>query len=260
VSTLNDKSMALNEQGEAENAPTTTPVANQEASEDVASQDIASADASETSATETEEGKKGFSSRVRELVKERNDAREVIDSLQQKVAELTQQAQPELSMPDFKIEPIVKPGEELTAEELNRRIAERDQQLLAKAAAISRLQNKQSEALGRIDRESAEVVKNFPQLDPESEEFNPELSEAITESTTAYIKSNPYTASVKNHVAKLMRSLTGTVTKEVGKATEKMAKQASETALRPTSIRKEEKPVGELSIAELEAKLGVVQA
>lgn len=257
---MKNNDMALNEQGEAENAPTTAPVANKEASEDGVGQDTASADTGETQAPETEESKKGFSNRVRELVRERNDARETIESLQQKVAELTQQAQPELSMPDFKVEPIVRPGEELTAEELNRRIAERDQQLLAKAAAISRLQNKQSEALGRIDRESAEVIRDYPQLNPESDEFNNELSEAITESTTAYIKSSPYTASVKNHVAKLMRSLTGTVTKEVGKATEKMAKQASEAALRPTSVRKEEKSVEDLSIAELEAKLGVVQA
>lgn len=251
---------ALNEQVEVANDPTTTPVENQEATEEVVAQDTASADAGEEQLTETGESKKGFTSRVRELVKERNDARAQIASLQQKMAELTATPEPEpIDFSKLEVEPIVKPGEELTAEELNRRIADRDQQLLRKADALSQLRTKQSEAISRIDREAAEVQKLFPQLDPDSDEFNPVLSEAITESTEAYVKANPYKASVKSHVAKLMSSLTGSVTKEVGKATEKIAKQASETALRPTSVRKEEKPVSEMSIEELEVQLGVQQ-
>ena len=45
---------------------------------------------------------------------------------------------------------------------------------------------------------------------------------------------------------------------EVGQASENIAKQVSQAALRPTSVRKSEKTASELSIAELEAKLGVV--
>lgn len=252
---------ALNEQGEVANTPTTAPVVEKQASGEVAEQNAEQASPVEEGKTETEESKKGFSNRVRELVKERNEAREEIQSLQQKMAELTQTpSADELKMPDFNVEPIVKPGEELTAEELNRRIANRDQELLRKADAIAQLRTKQVEAMSRIDREAAEVLKVYPQLDPDSEEFNKELSEAITESTEAYVKSNPYSASVKKHVAKLMRPYMGAVTKEVGKATETMAKQASEAALRPTTVRKAEKPASEMTMEELEAKLGVVIA
>ena len=251
---------ALNEQVEAVNDPTTTPVANEEAPEEVESQDTPPAGEGEAQTTETGESNKGFSNRVRELVKERNEARSTVKSLQQKMAELTQgNNTEELRMPSFQIEPIVKPGEELTADELNRRIAERDQSLLRQADALAQLRSKQSEIAGRVDRESAEVMKKYPQLDPESEEFNPELSEAITESSEAYIAKHP-TSSLKSHVEKLMKPYLGAVTKEVGKATETMAKQASEAALRPTSVRKAEKSASEMTMAELEAKLGVVQA
>jgi hypothetical protein len=50
------------------------------------------------------------------------------------------------------------------------------------------------------------------------------------------------------------------VNKEVGQATENIAKQVSESALRPTSIRKEEKATADKTVEELEQELGVVQA
>jgi len=101
-------------------------------------------------------------------------------------------------------------------------------------------------------------VRTYSQLDPDSDNFDQELSDVITEATEAYVKANPYTASVKKFVAKLMKPYKGAVEKEVGQASEQIAKQASQAALRPTSVRKPEKSAAEKSIAELEDELGLV--
>ena len=56
-----------------------------------------------------------------------------------------------------------------------------------------------------------------------------------------------------------MKPYNRAVAKEVGKVTENIAKQVSETALRPTQIATSEKKFEELSIKEMEKQLGVVQ-
>jgi translation initiation factor 2B subunit (eIF-2B alpha/beta/delta family) len=135
----------------------------------------------------------------------------------------------------------------------------REQKILEQADARGELRNRQSEAVSRINSEANEIVREYPELDPESDSFNRELSETITEATEAYVKTQPYTASVKQFVAKLMKPYKGAVSAEVGKAQENIAKQVSQAALRPTNVRKQEKTAGEKSIAELEQELGVVQ-
>lgn len=257
---MKNDDQALNEVAD-ENSVATSPVdeIKAEGEVEVPDADNASTEAQPEQSTETGESKKGFSNRVRELVKERNEARNEVKSLQQRMAELTRPEE-ELKMPEYKSEPIVNPGEEIDANELNRRIAERDQKILRNVDAIAQLRTKQSEAIMRINRESEEVMGLYPQLNPESEDFDQELSESITEATEAYVSKNPYSASPKSFVAKLMKPYTRAVSKEVGKVSESLAKQASETALRPTSLRKAEKPASEMTTAELEAKLGIVQA
>src|SRR5690606_19136586 len=115
-------------------------------------------------------------------------------------------------------------------------------------------------AVTRINSEASEIMREYPELNPDSDQFNRELSESITEAVEAQIRLNPYSASVKQIVGKLMKPLKGAVTKEVGKASDTMAKQVSQAALRPTSVRKGEKPAEEKTIAELEAELGIVQS
>jgi hypothetical protein len=57
-----------------------------------------------------------------------------------------------------------------------------------------------------------------------------------------------------------MKPYKAAITREVGQATENIAKQVSETALRPTSVRKPEKAAGDKTLAELEQELGIVNS
>lgn len=266
-----EEQKALNQEAEEINSRVTTPVAEEQAPEEVAQAEAEVATDVEPEVTETEgQGqKKGFQARVQELsakakaeAEARQQAEARAQSLEAKIAELTNPVGFQgTQSPTFNPQtPIVAEGEEITAAELNRRVAERDARNLQISRAQAELLVKQSEAVSRIKSESSEVIREYPELDPESENFNPELSEAVSEATEAYIRKNPYSASVKGFVAKLMKPYKGAVAKEVGKASENIAKQVSQAALRPTTIRKEEKSAADMSIEELEAKLGIVQS
>jgi hypothetical protein len=226
-------------------------------------------EASETTEEETEtvsEGK-GANQRIRELNQKAKAAEAKAQSLEERIAELTGSVEPtdgkgyKPSTPEqTQYQPIVKPGEELTAEELDRRIQEREQRLLSQIDSRAELSRRQNDAINRHRNETSEVAELYPQLNPKSDQFDPELSEAVTEAVEAQLKAAPYTASVKKIVEKQMRPYLRSVANEVGKERENIAKQVSQSALRPTSVRKAEKTTGEKSIAELEAELGIVQA
>lgn len=260
---MEENNEALNEQGE-ENIPTESP-AEEQIPEETPDQKVEEASEAQEESVETEgEQGKGSQARIRELVRERNEERERAKSLEQRVSELTgpvgQRGYEPPQIPELSNEPIVSPGEEIDASELDRRIRSREQRLIQQTHAMIDLKQKQSEAVNRISNEVQSVIKLHPELDPDSESFDPDLSDAVSEATESYIKSNPYSASVVSYVNKLMRPYKGAVTRGVGKATEVIAKQVSSTALRPTSIRQPEKTAQEKSIAELEKELGVIQA
>lgn len=219
--------------------------------------EVAEPEASGTTdqAAETEErpNKKGFQSRVKELVKERDEAKEQAQSLAQRLEELTGEVSPTgQEIPQYT--PQYEPGSEVTPEQYQ-------QDVTRTADSLVQLRLKQSEAVNRINNESRDAIRKYPELDPDDKEhFNRELSDSITEATEHYVKSNPYSASVTKFVDKLMTPYKRAVSKEVGQATENIAKQVSSAALRPTSVKSGEKTASEKSIAELEAELGVVQA
>lgn len=248
---------ALNEEGANLD---TTPVAEQ-APEEV-TQPVG---APEGNVAETEgEPKKGADARIRELNQAKKLAEEKAQSLEAKLAELTKPntvtGQPQ-TVPQYNPqEPIVAPGEEIDVNELNRRISEREQRILQTASASAELMQKRSEAINRINSEASKMVEKFPQLNPDSESFDKELSDTVTEAVEAYVKSNPYNASVEKFTSKLMNSLTRAATKEAGQATENIAKQVSSAALRPTSLKEPEKKATEKSIAELEKELGIINS
>lgn len=242
--------MALNAEVGQQTDLDTTPVAEPETAEEVGTQE----DATSEETTETAESpKKGATARVREAVNRAKQAEERVKSLEERLAEVTAPQeyapQPQQTFND----PIVKPGEEIDASEFERRVLER-------ANASADLKIRQAEAINRINSEAAAVQRLFPELDPESESFNEELSETITEATEHYIRTNPYSASVKTFVTKMMKPYQGAVNKEVGKATENIARQVSQAALRPTSVRQPEKTAAEKTVAELEAELGIVNS
>lgn len=242
----------------------TSPVAEEPAEEAVAPEEGKTAETEEKvleGASEEEEAKKkGYSQRVRELVKQRNEEKARAQSLAERLAALTQGSmEPQVSFPSQPvIGPIARPGEELDAEELERRVQAREQQTLQKADALAILRTKQQDAINRINREADEALKAYPELDPESKDFDEELSESVTAAVEAHIRANPYGASVKNFVGRLMKPYKRAVTREIGEATGNLAKQVSEAALRPTSIKPKEKSADEKTAKELEEELGVV--
>lgn len=237
------------EEASAEISPIEEPKATGEVEEPVVETESTEEVETEGEPTETEDTqKKGYSNRVRELVKERNEAKAQAKSLSERLAELTGSVEPNFDTSQI-FKPTVEPGE-ISPEQYQ-------QDVLRTADSLVNLRIKQSEAVTKVNNDARDAVKDYPQLDPNSELFDEELSNSITEATEGYIAKNPFNANVKQFVDKLMRPYTRAVNKEVGKQTENIAKQVSQTALRPTSVRQPEKTAKEMSIEELEAQLGV---
>lgn len=210
---------------------------------------------------ETEESSnKGAQNRIRELNAAKKLAEAKASSLEARIAQLTGSSpSTDIEVPEVQDEPLLQPGEEIDAVELDRRLRAREQNVLRRTDALINLRTKQNEAITRINNETAEVIRQYPQLDPNSDLFNQELSDAISEATEAYTMRNPYSASVKTFVSKLMKPYQGAVSKEVGKVTETIARQVSQSALKPNSIKQPEKTAEEKTLSELEEELGIVR-
>lgn len=245
---MDEENKALNaEVGEEANLDT-TPVAEQQAVAEV-DQEVEASTEGETGAT-GEEPKKGYQSRIRELNAARKAAEEEVVSLRGRIEELTAPSGYDQQDVDMN-KPIVEAGDEVDAQTFERDI-------LKKANAQADLKIKQAEAINRINADTVQTLTAYPQLDEDSDDFNPELSEAITEATDAYVRKNPYSANVKAFVDKMMKPYIGALGEGAGQATENVAKQVSKAALRPNSIKQEEKSASEKSIEELENDLGIV--
>ena len=233
----------------------------EQTTEEVEQPEVKATAETEGEATETVESKKkGYEARVRELNARAKDAEAKAQSLAEKLAELTSGSTTgDFQMPQYNPqEPLIAAGEEIDVNELNKRQSEREAKILQQMRAEAEMGRKQSEAFGRINNEALDSVRKYPELDPDSDSYNSELSETVTEAVEAYVKANPYSASVLKFVDKLMKPYKGAVTKEVGEASENLAKQVSQGALKPTSIRKVEKTAREKTIEELEQELGIV--
>jgi hypothetical protein len=210
----------------------------------------ATVETTEETQTETvETPKKGAQSRIRELNSEKKRAEDRANSLEAKLAELTGSVDPQV--PQAQFNPQIEPGGEYSPDQYK-------QDVLKTAEGMVNLKIKQSEAVSRIRNESNQAVTKFPELDPESDSFNRELSDSITEATEAYVRANPYTASPLKFVEKMMKPYQRAVTKEVGKERENIAKQVSQSATRPTSVSTAGgKSDQDKSISELEKELGI---
>lgn len=195
--------------------------------------------------------KKGANARIRELNAKAKRAEEKASSLEQRLAELTGSGEPKAPS-ETPYTPQIEPGGEYSPDQFK-------QEVIKTADALVNLRVKQAEAIQRINTEATQVLRDYPELDPDSDSFDRELSESVTEAVEAHVKANPYSASVRKFADKLMKPYRRAVTKEVGKATETIAKQVSEAATRPTSVTaKGGKSAKDMTIEELEKELGVV--
>lgn len=224
-------------------------------------------EASEDTSETKPESKKSASYRIRELNEEKKQAEERAKSLEDKLAELTGRVVPEGKSPytppafeNTEPEPILKPGEEyIDPVELERRLKARDEENWKRTQALIELNAAREANFERINKEAQSIVKKYPQLDPDSDQFDKDLSDSITEATESFVKANP-TLSVKKFVDKLIKPYQRSIEKEVGEQREAITKQASQSALRPTQVPKGEKLFSELSLKEMEERLGVIDS
>lgn len=247
---MDEENQALNDTGE-ENIPEESPTDEPTAEEDVQAESTEEAQAEET----VDEPRKGAQSRIRQLNSEKKAAEEEARSLKQQLEELTRptgfnpqqgdnQTQDSYYNDDGTIDPT-----------------KYEASIVKKVEAQNELRFRQQEAVNRINQEADAVLKKYPQLDPDmKEDFDQDLSDSITEAVDAHVRANPYSASVSKFVDKLMKPYTRSVDKQVGQATENIAKQVSKAAHRPTSVKQPEKSPSEMSLEELERKLGIVQS
>lgn len=154
-------------------------------------------------------------------------------------------------------QPLVAPGEEVTIEELNARQAKRDQWLLQQSRNETAFMMQRQQVIERINRESSETEKAYPQLNPDSEEYDKELSESISQASLAYIRTNP-AGSLTKFVDGLMKPYMRSINKSVASQQTEIVKQASQTAMRPNQVPASEKKAQDMDLKELEKKLGVV--
>ncbi len=187
--------------------------------------------------------KKGANSRIRELVQERDVEREKASSLAKQLEELTQGVTPPAQQPQSQ----VQPGSEVTPEQYQADVTRT-------ADALVQLRLHQQKTIDRINSEASEAIRTYPELDPESESFDKELSNTVSEATLAMVRVNPQ-VSVKQFVNKLMKPYQASLNKAVGKESENIAKQVSQTALRPTSVPSADKKAEDMTVEELEKKL-----
>jgi len=264
----------LNETAEPETAEAESPT--------VETNDVeVQADESPASETEVEESaeqpaeevdqppKKGAESRIRELNAEAKKAkaeaqqeRSEKESLARKIQELTGSVEPKDYVPNNNgynpNQPLVAPGEEVTQEELQARVARRDQWLLQQADNMARFREAQRDTYTRINNESMETEKAYPQLNPDSEQYDSELSNSIAEASLAFVKTNP-TGSLKKFVDGLMKPYQRSLERSVASQQTEIAKQASQSAMRPNQVPSNtEKSVEDMDLKELEKKLGIV--
>lgn len=197
----------------------------------------------ETEGTPRDENRKTAKSRIRELVTEKKEAEAKAESLADQVKKLTAYKPNNEFLPQPQQQPEQS---EMTYEELMRR-----------QDALVQIRLAQQENVHRVQQEALEAIKAYPELDPDSDNFDSELSESISQATLAKIQSDP-TSPVRKFVDGMMKPYKRSLEKQASDQKETITKQVSQQAMRPTQVQEQEKPFSELSIEEMEKKLGVV--
>jgi hypothetical protein len=191
--------------------------------------------------------RKGAEARIRELNAKAKASEEKAQSLSQQLENFTRGVTPQGTQPYM---PQAVPGSEISPEQYQNDVTRT-------ADALVQLRLNQYQVIENINKEALQAVKDHPELDPDSESFDKELNESVTEATLAYTRSNP-TGSVRKFVNKLMKPYKRSLMKGVAEESETIAKQVSQAALRPTPSKNIEKSDKDKTIQELEKELGVV--
>jgi len=237
---MEDQQEALNTPAESETAETESPAETQTV-EEVSPQKKVT--------------KKGAESRIRELSGKVHSLKDKIEELTNPVGSDSTQMR---SQPPQENKPLVGPGEEIDGVELERRMADREQRIMQQANQMVDFKTRQAAVIERINRETVEVVGKFQELDPESDDFDEELSDAMYEAVEAKVKSDP-TASVKQFVTKQMKLYKREATREKAGESKEISKQSAQSAIKPSQNKSVDTKFTDLSISEMRNKLGYAQ-
>ena len=237
---MEDQQEALNTPAESETAETESPAETQTV-EEVSPQKKVT--------------KKGAESRIRELSGKVHSLKDKIEELTNPVGSDSTQMR---SQPPQENKPLVGPGEEIDGVELERRMVDREQRIMQQANQMVDFKTRQAAVIERINRETVEVVGKFQELDPESDDFDEELSDAMYEAVEAKVKSDP-TASVKQFVTKQMKLYKREATREKAGESKEISKQSAQSAIKPSQNKSVDTKFTDLSISEMRNKLGYAQ-
>lgn len=245
---MDEEEKAINARAEA-NSSTDTPTVEPNAPE-VTNDPVQPEKTEQSTETEATEGKKkvsGAEKRIHKLVDERDQARIEAETLQSKLAELTA-GQPAGNSPQYQPTNGESQGgeRELTIDDL-RTIARLE----------VRLEVEKERTINRINLEASEVIQSHPELNKDSDQFDPDINEAVTSAVLLEIQKDP-TQSVKKLTEKYMKPYRLAAEKAVGKEKTNLTKQVSEGALRPSAVKPAQKSFAEKSIEEMEAELEIV--
>jgi len=229
-----DDPQALNEQVVEE---TTTPESPTEEEQTTDSEETVSTPEPEVAP------KKGAQSRIRELNRENH-------SLKDRLAELTN--------PVGFTRPQYQPQEVTQSEDGTIDPQEFKRQVMNEATQYVDFRTQQQAVLQRIDREANEVVGKYKELDPESDDFDQELSDAIFETVEAKVKADP-TASIKDYVTKQMRLYKREASREETQTKAEIAKQQAQSAIRPSQNKTDDTKFEDLTVDEMRARLGYAE-
>lgn len=155
--------------------------------------------------------------------------------------------------------PSIEPGAELTPEQYQQHLVQ-----AADSIAQVRVQQQleQYKAEANLDRDVEVLPKQYPELDENSPEYNPVLIEKIESAYKARAFNNGSLnpsvrlADVAKDFVDVARAAAKQSTTEMKNA---VAKTADTTAVRPGAGVRQEKDASEMSIEELEQKLGVIR-
>lgn len=190
-----------------------------------------------TEDTKTEGKVNGAQKRIHKLVDERDQAKQEAEDLRSKLAELT--APTNAVYPQQQQE---EQGErDLTVDDLR---------------TIARLEVEKERTINRINLGAREAIRNNPVLDKDSDQYDADVNEAVTTAVFNEIRLDP-TKDVEKLTEKYMKPYRKAAGIAVLAEKATLAKQANDTLIRPTNVKANGKSFNELSIEEMEAKLGI---
>jgi hypothetical protein len=258
---MNEDQAAENIPVESTSTPAETPTVETNKPEPSVEESEPQADAAEGKEETNEESepeqerKKSAQGRIKQLNSELKEERKKASQLEEKINSILKENEDNpfspvnMPMPSPNRARLSQPNEngEITYEDYQRDVQENAR------TAVQAVLSQQ-----RMREEVYDIVRNTPELDPNSDQFDPDLSEAITDAVEAKhrLSSN---FSVKETVSKLLKPYRRAAEKAVDGESRNLATQVATAAVRPgPSPALEEKRFEDLSVEEMEAKLGKV--